>query len=51
MRCFKWLGAVATAFTLATVQLNAAPQDEGRWSPVIDWPAIAIHSVLTLRER
>ena len=27
--------------------VHAAPQDEGSWSPVIDWPTIAIHSVLT----
>ena len=47
MRSFKWLGAVGTILVLATFQLQAAPQDDGQWSPVVDWPTIAIHSVLT----
>ncbi|MGB1310163.1 MAG: Ig-like domain-containing protein [Leucothrix sp.] len=34
---------------LMAIQVNAlaAPQDEGSWSAVADWPTIAIHSVLT----
>ena len=47
MRYFKWLGAAGAVLTLATVQLQAAPQDDGSWTPVVDWPTIAIHSVLT----
>lgn len=46
MRIIKLLG-VATAFLLTLAQVQAAPQDEGRWTPVLDWPTIAIHSVLT----
>ena len=38
------LGAIGV---FATVQVYAAPQDEGSWSPVVDWPTIAIHSVMT----
>lgn len=43
----KWLGAMATLYVLVTANSQAAPQDQGSWSPVVDWPAIAIHSILT----
>jgi len=42
-----WLIAVGTLGLFASVQVYAAPQDEGSWSPVVNWPTIAIHSVLT----
>ena len=43
----KRLGSVAIFGILVVYQVQAAPQDEGKWSPVVDWPLIAIHSVLT----
>ena len=43
----KWLGVTGTVCVLASITANAAPQDEGSWSPVVNWPTIAIHSVLT----
>ena len=30
-----------------SLQIHAAPDTEGSWTPVVDWPLIAIHSVLT----
>ncbi len=47
MRLIRRLGFVAISSILMMLQAQAAPQDEGSWSPVVDWPIIAIHSVLT----
>ena len=43
----KWLVATGTVCALVSFPVQAEPQDEGSWTPVVDWPTIAIHSVLT----
>lgn len=43
----KNISLVFTFCILGSAQLHAAPQDEGSWSPLADWPLIAIHAVLT----
>ena len=43
----KWLGVAIALSLLSTGMSQAAPQNEGRWTGVLDWPIIAIHSVLT----
>ncbi|MGB1310162.1 MAG: Ig-like domain-containing protein [Leucothrix sp.] len=43
----KLLKAIVSIGTIYAATLQAAPQTEGRWSSVVDWPIIAIHAVLT----
>ena len=43
----KWLLATGTLCAVISFPVQAEPQDEGSWTPVLDWPTIAIHSVLT----
>ena len=48
--CFKnnkWLIIGVTLSVLSSGKALAAPQYEGRWTSVLNWPIIAIHSVLT----
>ena len=47
MHSIKFLGLSGALCVLVAAQAQAAPQDDGSWSPVADWPLIAIHSVLT----
>ena len=43
----KWLKIAAVLSALMCTNLQASPQSEGRWTPVVKWPIIAIHTVLT----
>lgn len=43
----SWLKVIITISALSSTATQAAPEFEGRWSPVVDWPIVAIHSVLT----
>ena len=47
MKRIKKLSATIAFFIMGTAQLQAAPQDEGSWTPLADWPMIALHAVLT----
>lgn len=42
-----WLKILITISAIQSAATQAAPQFEGSWSSVVDWPIIAIHSVLT----
>ena len=39
--------SIGTLITLLSLPILAAPQDEGVWSSVIDWPVNAVNSLLT----
>lgn len=39
--------AVACLFASTVTQLSAAPNTQGRWTGVLNWPMIPIHAVLT----
>lgn len=43
----KWLSVVAVLAVSCCTKVQAAPQDEGSWTSVLNWPIIAIHSILT----
>ncbi len=47
MQYIKHLGLSSMLYALMVINVQAAPQDEGSWSSIVDWPLIAIHSVLT----
>ena len=40
------LRLIVAMLALSSTALMAAPQDDGKWSAVIDWPLIGIHTVL-----
>ena len=44
---FKRISLAVSLALLASSSAFAEPQDEGSWTPVVDWPTIAIHAVLT----
>jgi hypothetical protein len=47
MKAIKITGAAALLFSCFTPQLYAAPDTEGQWSSQLNWPLIAIHTVMT----
>ena len=47
MRSIKKISVAIALLVMGTAQLQAAPQDEGSWSALADWPMIALHAVLT----
>ena len=47
MKTIKKTGIATLLLSCFAPQLHAAPDTEGKWTSQLDWPLIAIHSVMT----